>query len=103
MGIRKKIELDDWQNRFQALTSGNSNRNATIAIDESRVVKQKTFEFINYDPLGKGNNIMITLNGFSHTINNPVEVYMEERDNGVLASLELVDENDTSTFLKLYQ
>ena len=102
MGIRKKIELDDWQNRFQALTSGNSGRNATIAIDKSRVVEQKAFESINYDPLGKGNNIMITLNGFSHTINNPVEVYMEERDNGVLASLELVDETDTLTLLKLF-
>ena len=45
---------------------------------------------------------MITLNGFTHTINNPLEVYMEERDNGVISRLEIVDETDTLTLLKLF-
>lgn len=101
MSIRKKIELNNCQDRFQALTSGNRGRLTDIEIDGNTLVEQKAFQSINYDPLGKGNNIMITLNGFTHTINNPLEVYMEERDNGVLARLEIIDETDTLTLLKL--
>jgi hypothetical protein len=98
---KKQIEISEWQTRLQALTSGNKNRTAAIAVKSMTVVENTPFVGIYYDPPGKGNALTITLKGFTHAVNAPVELYLIEEANGIVSSLEVLDENGESTLLRL--
>lgn len=102
MSKRKQIERPDWQERLQTLTSGNRGRIAAIAAEGMTLVEGKTFESVFYDPERKGNDITITLDGFMHTVLAPVELNVEENDQGVVITLEVVDQNGKSTYLRFY-
>jgi hypothetical protein len=98
---KKQIESSAWQERLQTFTSGNKNRIAAIAAQGMTVVENSPLVSVDYDPSGKGNAITITLEGFAHTVNAPVELYLTEEANGVVSTLEVVDQNGASTFLRL--
>ncbi len=101
MSIRKKIEMPDWQGRLQSITSGNRGRTAAIGVEGTTLVEQKALESVVYDPVDKGNDIMISVEGFAHTVDAPVEIFIEEDDDGRLVTLEVKDQNGKSTFLRL--
>ena len=101
MRTNKRIETTEWQDRLQSLTSGNKGRTSAIAAEGMTIAENKSLVSVDYDPVGKGNDIMITLSGFSHTVNAPVEVHITEESNGVVSTLEIIDQNGTSTFLRL--
>jgi hypothetical protein len=42
-------------------------------------VESKPFENVFYDPVDKGNDLTIALDGYMHTVLAPVELYMEEK------------------------
>jgi len=98
---KKQIKSTEWQERLQTFTSGNKNRTAAIATDGMTVVENTPLVSVDYDPPGKGNALTITLEGFTHTVSAPVELYLTEEVNGVVSTLEVVDQNGTSTFLRL--
>lgn len=60
---------------------------------------------IEYDLVGKGNDLIITFvyneNMFTHTIDDPLELFIHEESSGVVAALEVVGEKGGSTFLRL--
>ena len=101
MGIKKQIETSEWQGRLQSFTSGSKGRKAAIAAEGMTVVENKPLVSVDYDPVGKGNDMMISLEGFTHTVNAPVELHITEESNGVVSALEIFDQNGTSTFLRL--
>jgi hypothetical protein len=102
MSKRKKIESLDWQDRLQSLTSGNRGRTAAIAAEGMTLVESKPFENVFYDPVDKGNDLTIALDGYMHTVLAPVELYMEENDQGVVITLEVIDQNGKSAYLRFY-
>ena len=101
MSTNKQIEVSEWQDRLQSFTSGNKGRTAAIAAKGMTIVEDMALVGVEYDPVGKGNDIMITLEGFTHTVNAPVELRITEASNGVVSTLEVIDQNGASTFLRL--
>lgn len=101
MNIKKHIAPSDWQNRLQTFTSGNRGRTSAIATEGMTNVENKPLVSVNYDPVGKGNDVVIQLEGFTHSINAPVEFYITEEANGAVSTLEIVDQNGDVTYLKL--
>lgn len=101
MSTNKQIETSEWQDRLQSFTSGNKGRTTAIAAKGMTIVEDMALVGVEYDPVGKGNDIMITLEGFTHTVNAPVELRITEASNGVVSTLEVIDQNGASTFLRL--
>jgi hypothetical protein len=66
------------------------------------LVESKPFENVFYDPVDKGNDLTIALDGYMHTVLAPVELYMEENDQGVVITLEVIDQNGKSAYLRFY-
>ena len=101
MSTNKRIETSEWQDRLQSLTSGNKGRTSAIAAEGMTIAENKSLVSVDYDPVGKGNDILIALEGFTHTVTAPVELRITEASNGVVSTLEIIDQNGTSTFLRL--
>lgn len=102
MSKKKQIKASEWQERLQTFTSGNRGRRAAIAVEGMTLVENKPFERVVYDPVGKGNDLVISVEDFSHTVSAPAEMYMEENDKGVVTSLDVIDQNGQSSFLRFY-
>ena len=66
------------------------------------LVENKPFETVNYDPVKKGNDLVISVENFTHTVAAPTELYIEENEEGVVTSLEVVDQNGQSCYLRFY-
>ena len=105
MSTKKRIQNKDWLERLQLFSSGNRGRKAAIATEGMTIIENQVLRDIEYDPIGKGNDLIITLGYmedlFTHTIDAPVELYIHQESNGVVSTLEVVDENDKSTFLRM--
>lgn len=105
MNKKKQIQNAEWQERIQTFSSGNRGRKAAIATEGITLVENQVLRDIEYDPIGKGNDLIITLgyveNIFTHTIDAPVEFYLHQDSSGVVTALEVVDEKGGSTFLRL--
>ena len=100
--MRKQMEKSEWQERLQTFTSGNRGRRAAIAAEGMTLVEDKSFETVIYDPVKKGNDLVISVEDFTHTVDAPTELYVEENEEGVVTSLEVVDQNGKSSFLRFY-
>lgn len=99
--IKKAVPTVDWQERLQLFTSGNKGRLASIATQEETLAENKKFKSLNYDPVGKGNDIVIAVEDFIHIVTNPVELWFSEEENGVMSTVEIKDQNGQMTFLRL--
>jgi hypothetical protein len=65
------------------------------------IVENKPFDSVVYDPIQKGNDLVLAVDGFIHMVNEPVEMYMTQESNGVVSTLEILDQNGAATFLRL--
>lgn len=105
MSVKKQIPIEDLQDRLQTLTSGNRGRKSAIATGGMTIIENKPFRDLEYDPVGKGNDLVITLGGdddsFFHTVKAPVEVYTHQEDDGEVSSIEIVDQNGDVTIIRL--
>ena len=101
MSTRKQIENEHWKEILQTFTSTNKGRSATIAVQGMTIVENVPFDCVVYDPIRKGNDIVLTLDGFIHMVNEPVEMYIIHDANGVISELEILGQNGFATFLKL--
>ena len=97
----ESIQFKDWQDSLQTFTSGNAGRIAAIAAEGITLVENKPFTNVDYDPVGRGSDLTISLEGHMHTVSAPVELKLEKQDNGVVSTLEVVDQNNDSTYLRL--
>ena len=101
LSTRKQIENEQWQKKLQTLTSTNKGRSAAIEVQGMTIVENKPFDSVVYDPIRKGNDLVLVLAGFIHMVDEPVEIYMTHDSNGVVSTLEILGQNGTATFLKL--
>jgi len=96
-----QIENGHWQEKLQTFTSANKGRSAAIAVQGMTIVENRPFDRVVYDPILKGNDLVLALDGFIHMVNEPVEMYMTHDSNGVVSTLEILDQNGSATFLRL--
>lgn len=105
MSNRKKIDTTEWQERLQMFSSGNRGRKAAIASQGMTVVENQPFRDIEYDPVRKGNDLVIAVgdadNTFRHTVNAPVEIYIHQQEDGEVSTLEIIDQNGETTLVRL--
>ena len=108
MTINKEIEHADWPEFFVLFTNGNRGREITIEIFDSESgstgqANQGRLMAIDYDPVGKGNDIVVTTGideiDYSHTISAPVQVLQDQHDSGQVNALEIIYQNNTKTVL----
>ena len=102
MSTRKQIENEHWQEILQTFSSTNKGRFAAIAIQGLTIVENTPFESVVYDPIRKGNDLLLALEGFIQMVDEPVEIYMTHDSNGVVSTLEVLGQNGTATFLMLF-
>ena len=101
MSTRKQIENEQWQEQLHILNSTNKGRSAAIAVHGMTIVEYKPFDSVIYDPIRKGNDLVLALEGFVHMVNEPLEIYMTQDSNGVVSMLEIFGQNGESTILRL--
>ena len=108
MAINTQIAKADWPEFFILFSNGNRNRQLTIEVIDSESgttgqARQGPLMAIDYDPVGKGNDIVISTGthklDYAHTIQAPVEVWQEQLESGEVAALQIVDQNNVKTVL----
>ena len=110
MAINTQISQDDWKDFFVTFSNGNRGRRLSFEVIDSESgdtgqMKQGKLMGVAYDPLGKGNDIVVTTGegevDYTHTIAAPVEVWQAQQDTGEVAALEIIDQNNVKTILSL--
>ena len=108
MAINTQIPQAQWQDFFVTFSNGNQGRELSLEVFDSEsgdqaAAKQGPLMAVDYDPVGKGNDIVVTTGvdeiAYSHTIKAPVELWQAQHDNGEVGALEIVDQNNVKTIL----
>jgi len=108
MAINTQVPTDEWPDFFVMFSNGN--RGLAVSLEacdpesgDSGQVKQGKLMAVNYDPHGKGNDIVVTTGvdeiDYSHTIKAPLEVWQSQQDNGEVLALEIIDQNSVKTVI----
>lgn len=107
--INKQILQADWLDYFDSFTDGNQGRHVTIeALDQElgdeELIKDAPLWAIAYDPVNKGNTLMIETGqnsvSYAHTIDAPTEVWSGQDENGVVLALRITDAQGNHTLMK---
>jgi hypothetical protein len=110
MAINTQISQDDWKDFFVTFSNGNRGRMLSVEVLDSESgdtgqMRQGKLMAVDYDPVGKGNDIVVTTGDteidYSHTIQAPVEVWKAQHDSGEVGALEIIDQNNVKTILSL--
>lgn len=110
MALNRQIPESDWADFFVTFSNGNQGRAITIEIFDPESgstgqQKQGTLMAVDYDPKGKGDDIVVTAGKneieYSHTIPGPVEVWQEQHDDGQVAAIAIVDQHNGKTVVSL--
>lgn len=103
MSGTKKIKKEDWSNSMVTFTNGNIGRKVSVAGEEGELAENLPFMAIDYDPIKKGDDLVISLGedtlDFSHTVEAPVKLYEIHNDLGVVTSVEIKDRNNKKVVL----
>ncbi len=110
MAITTQIPQAEWQDFMVTFSNGNRGRELSVEVfdkesGDQTARKQGKLMAVDYDPVGKGNDIVVTTGtneiDYSHTIPAPVEVWQAQHDDGKVAALEIIDQNNVKTILSL--
>lgn len=108
MSQTKQIDRESWLEYLSMFSNGNRGRMIAIEIVGEKIGAQTLASgtplfAIDYDPAGKGDNLLIStgLEGLdlTHEIDAPVELRELQDDNGMVVSMEIVDRAGTRTIL----
>lgn len=103
MSGKKQIKKEDWADRMVTFTNGNKGRNTSVVQEEGKLAENLPFMAIDFDPVKKGDDLVISLGEdtlvFSHTIENPKELYEIHNDLGVVTSMEIIDQANKKVIL----
>lgn len=76
---------------------------ADMAIGDQPLTEAAPLFAIDYDPVNKGDDLVITTGrdevDYSHKISAPVEIWESQDDNGKAMSLEVIDRTGSKTIL----
>lgn len=110
MAINTQVSSSDWLEFFVSFSNGNQGR--LLSLEEfdaesgstGQVVQGKLIA-VDYDPVDKGNDLVVTTGDGeidnSHIVKAPVEVWKAQADDGEIVSLEIIDQNGAKTILRL--
>ena len=110
MSITTQIQQTEWQDFLVTFSNGNRGRELSLEVfdkesGDQSAVKQGKLMAVDYDPVGKGNDIVVTTGtseiDYSHAIKAPVEIWQAQNDSGEVAALEIIDQNNVKTILSL--
>ncbi len=108
MAINTQVPTDEWPDFLVTFSNGNRGRAVSLEVcdpesGDSGQVKQGKLMAVDYDPDGKGNDIVVTTGvdeiDYSHTIKAPLEVWQSQQDNGEVLALEIIDQNSVKTVI----
>jgi hypothetical protein len=110
MAINTQVPREEWKDFFVTFSNGNRGRMLSLEVldpesGDSGQFKQGKLLAVDYDPVDKGNDIVVTTGtdevDYTHTIEAPVEVWQAQQDSGQVAALEIIDQNNVKTILSL--
>ena len=108
MAINTQIPREEWRDFLVTLSNGNRGRMLSLEVldsesGDSGQAKQGKLMAVDYDPVDKGNDIVVTTGvdeiDYTHTIRAPVEIWKAQQDRGEVAALEIIDQNNVKTIL----
>lgn len=100
MSQTKKVDQERWPEFLRMFSNGNRGRMmsievASVATGDQPLTDAAPLFAIDYDPAGKGDDLVITTGrdeiDYSHKISAPAELWESQDDNGKVASLEVID------------
>jgi hypothetical protein len=108
MAQTKKLEQENWLEFLSIFSNGNRGRLIAIEVDDMAAGEQPLADAaplfaLDYDPAGKGDDLVITTGldevDYTHTINAPTEIWEAQDDNGKVVALEVVDGAGSKTII----
>ena len=109
MAQTKKLEQEKWLEFLSIFSNGNRGRMISIEIEDTSgaqpIVDAAPLFAIDYDPVNKGNDLVISTGKDSvtnsHTISAPTEIWQAQNDNGEVTALEVINQNNFRTIIVL--
>jgi hypothetical protein len=108
MAQTNKIDKERWMEFLSIFSNGNRGRLISIevtdmSIGDQIILDSKPLFAMDYDPVEKGNDLVITTGSdkleFSHKIEAPVEIWELQNDNGKVTDLEIINQKGTKTIV----
>ena len=110
MAQTKKLEQEQWSEFLSVFSNGNRGRLIRIEVEdtasgEQPIVDAAPLFAIDYDPVHKGNDLVISTGrdavDYSHTVIAPTEIWQAQDDSGEVTALEIINQNDSRTIIVL--
>ena len=102
--MKKQLQKNEWSERLQMVSSGNRGANALLEEAGENIAENVPFRDIEYDPAKKGDDLVIAFgtgdNNLRHVVSSPVELYLHEDSNGVLTSVEIINNKSVTTSIR---
>ena len=103
------IDQARWGEALSLFTNGNAGRRVSIetidAASDLPIVSKAPLLAIDYDPVGKGNDLVISLGrgtiSASHIVAAPAQIWQAQDENGKVTGLEIVGAGGMKTILTL--
>ena len=108
----QQIPQEEWLAFFNQFSQDNRGRLIALEIadqdiDNEDLVKRSPLAFITYDPVTKGNDVVIAIGreavAYSHTVNCPQAVWVAKDDADQVLALEIVDHSGAQTIVRFGQ
>ncbi len=106
----KQIKPDQWLEHLSMFTNANKGRLTTIKSfnpeeGDYLLAEDIPLMALDYDPVGKGNDLVITLGAdtidYTHTVQEPVDMLEMHNENGQVITLEIIDQNENKIIIDL--
>jgi len=109
MAQNTAIDQSRWGEFLSLFTNGNAGRRVSIetidATSDNPIVSKAPLLAIDYDPVGKGNNLVISLGretiSGSHIVAAPEQIWEVQDDNGKATGLEVIAAGGAKTIITL--
>jgi hypothetical protein len=103
----KAVPRERWAEFLSLFSNGNRGRRVSIetisSTEDWRVASQAPLLAIDYDPVGKGDDVVISLGqdslAASHVVEGPQELWEAQDENGKVVAVQLVDRGGAKTLL----
>ena len=108
MAQTKKWDQERWSEFLSMFSNGNRGRMVAIEVADMAIGDQPLTEAaplfaIDYDPVNKGDDLMITTGRdeveYTHKISAPAEIWESQDDNGKAMVLEIIARDGAKTIL----
>ena len=112
MARSKQIEHARRTNFAVTFSNGNKGRTAKLElvggdVGAQTLVSRGSFFALDRDPEGKGDDVVISMGKeapeLSHTVDRPSEIWQQQDDNGLVTSIEIVDEKGNKLIVTFFE